>query len=102
MSSVVRVEPAEPLSDRLLSIDALRGFDMFWIMGAERIVSKWAKWGNWPGKNWIEEQLEHVAWEGLHFYDLIFPLFLFVVGAVLPFSLGKLREQGAPASALYW
>jgi predicted acyltransferase len=96
------ITPRDPSADRLLSIDALRGFDMFWIMGAEHIVLEWAKWGNWPGKNWIQEQLEHAAWEGFHFYDLIFPLFLFVVGAVLPFSLGKLREQGAPASALYW
>jgi predicted acyltransferase len=102
MSSAVSIEPTEPFSDRLLSIDALRGFDMFWIMGAEDIVREFARWGNWPGKEWIEEQLDHVPWDGFHFYDLIFPLFLFLVGAVLPFSLGKLRERGAPTSALYW
>jgi predicted acyltransferase len=102
MSSAAKVELVEPLSDRLLSIDALRGFDMFWIMGAEDIVREFARWGNWPGREWIEEQLDHAPWAGFHFYDLIFPLFLFLVGAVLPFSLGKLRERGAPTSALYW
>jgi predicted acyltransferase len=95
-------KPSLVLSDRLLSIDALRGFDMFWIMGAEDIFRQWARWGNWPFKDLIETQLEHVEWDGFRFYDLIFPLFLFLVGAVLPFSLGKLREKGVPRSTLYW
>ena len=102
MSSPTGSEAREPLSDRLLSIDALRGFDMFWIMGAEDIAKEFAKWSDMPGRNLVDEQLEHVPWAGFHFYDLIFPLFLFLVGAVLPFSLGKLRERGAPARTLYW
>ncbi len=102
MSSVARSESPEPLSDRLLSIDALRGFDMFWIMGAEDIAKEFARWSDLPGRDLVDEQLEHVPWAGFHFYDLIFPLFLFLVGAVLPFSLGKLRERGAPARTLYW
>lgn len=93
MSSVARSESPEPLSDRLLSIDALRGFDMFWIMGAEDIAKEFARWSDLPGRDLVDEQLEHVPWAGFHFYDLIFPLFLFLVGAVLPFSLGKLRER---------
>src|SRR5262249_31502340 len=40
-------------------------------------------------------------WEGFRFYDLIFPLFLFLVGVVLPFSLGKLQERGEPRSRTY-
>ena len=102
MSSVARSESPEPLSDRLLSIDALRGFDMFWIMGAEDIAKEFARWSDLPGRDLVDEQLEHVPWAGFHFYDLIFPLFLFLVGAVLPFSLGKLRERGVPARTLYW
>ena len=97
MSSPTGPEAREPLSDRLLSIDALRGFDMFWIMGAEDIAKEFAKWSDMPGRNLVDQQLEHVPWAGFHFYDLIFPLFLFLVGAVLPFSLGKLRERGATA-----
>jgi predicted acyltransferase len=89
-------------ADRLLSIDALRGFDMFWIIGGDALLPALAIWAGWPYKKQIAEQLEHVPWEGFHFYDLIFPLFLFLVGAVLPFSLGRLQARGATAGELYW
>jgi predicted acyltransferase len=86
---------------RLLSIDALRGFDMFWIAGGEGIVEAGAHWTSWEHKDRVAEQWQHVDWAGFRFYDLIFPLFLFLVGVVLPFSLGKLRQQGQPAKAIY-
>lgn len=88
-------------SGRIISIDALRGFDMFWIIGGDVLFKRLARAGDWAVRRQVEQQLDHVPWEGFHFYDLIFPLFLFVVGAVLPFSLGKLRERGEPAAALY-
>ena len=75
-------------TERLTSIDALRGFDMFWIMGAEDIVHALAKWWG-PTAHAIDEQFEHCDWEGFRFYDLIFPLFLFTIGVVIPFSLRK-------------
>jgi predicted acyltransferase len=86
---------------RLLSIDALRGFDMFWIAGGEDIVKAWAGWSTWSGRDRIAEQFEHADWEGFRFYDLIFPLFLFLVGVVLPFSLGKMRAKGYSWSSIY-
>jgi predicted acyltransferase len=92
--------PAGP--ERVVSIDALRGFDMFWIIGGEEIFKTWAAWGEWPIRAQVDAQLDHVPWEGFHAYDLIFPLFLFVVGAVLPFSLGKIRDAGEPAGKAYW
>jgi predicted acyltransferase len=92
--------PAPP--ERLLSLDALRGFDMFWIIGGDTLLRALAHWADWPVKGLIDEQLEHADWEGFHFYDLIFPLFLFLVGVVLPFSLGKLRERGEPRARIYW
>jgi predicted acyltransferase len=82
---------------RLWSIDALRGFDMFWIIGGDALVRQLAKRVNTPAADAFAQQFEHVAWEGFRFYDLIFPLFLFLVGAVLPFSLGKLRADGGAA-----
>jgi predicted acyltransferase len=91
-----------PPPDRLLSIDALRGFDMFWIIGGDALLRALAHWADWPFQGRIDEQLEHAEWEGFHFYDLIFPLFLFLVGVVLPFSLGKLRERGEPRWRTYW
>ncbi|HEV3258836.1 MAG TPA: DUF5009 domain-containing protein [Gemmataceae bacterium] len=94
--------PSKPGTQRLVSVDALRGFDMFWIVGGDAVLKAWAHWAGWPPAKVVEDQLEHVPWAGFHFYDLIFPLFLFVVGVVLPFSLGKLRERGEPAAAIYW
>ncbi len=63
---------------RLYSLDALRGFDMFWIMGADGIVRSLAKATGSPFLGIISEQMEHPDWNGFHFYDLIFPLFLLI------------------------
>src|SRR3982751_6948127 len=79
---------------RLYSLDALRGFDMFWIMGAEEIfhgihrASGSAFWGV------IANQFVHPDWNGFHFYDLIFPLFLFMAGVATPYSVGRELEKG--------
>src|SRR6202035_3016967 len=73
-------KPVRP--ERLTSIDALRGFDMFWIAGGDSVAEALAKWWNTPQSKRFAEQFEHVAWEGFRFYDLIFPLFLFTVGVV--------------------
>jgi predicted acyltransferase len=89
-------------SQRLVSIDALRGFDMFWIIGGEAVIERWAHWGEWPYRDELSKQLQHVKWEGFHFEDLIFPLFIFLVGVVLPFSLAKVTEPGASRRAAYW
>jgi predicted acyltransferase len=81
--------------DRLLSIDALRGFDMFWIIGGDELVRALTDWSGGGAARVVHEQLEHAEWAGFRFYDLIFPLFLFLVGTVLPFSLGKHRTRGS-------
>ncbi len=73
--------------ERLMSIDALRGFDMFWIIGGGTIFHSLRQINDNPVTNFISTQMEHVSWEGFHFEDLIFPLFLFIVGLVLPFSI---------------
>jgi predicted acyltransferase len=69
----VQSHPMSAAPQRLYSLDALRGFDMFWIAGAEEIVHTMATaTGNsfWKG---FSNQLTHPAWNGFHFYDLIFP-----------------------------
>jgi len=83
----------------VLAIDALRGFDMFWIIGGEGLV--FALRAAFPGKltTLLATQMEHVAWEGLRFYDLIFPLFVFIVGVALVFSLGRILESHGRAAA---
>jgi len=72
---------------RLLSLDALRGFDMFWIMSGEQIAHALAKTTHWAPAVWLSNQLHHTVWDGFTFYDMIFPLFLFIAGVSLPFSL---------------
>jgi predicted acyltransferase len=87
-------------TQRLVSLDALRGFDMFWIIGGEVIFHEWAKWKNWSILQHISNQLEHTDWAGLTAYDLIFPTFVFVVGAALVFSLSKQIALGGRAAAM--
>src|SRR5262249_10133982 len=92
----VRPEASRP--DRLMSIDALRGFDMFWIVGGDDVARALGKWWGPPHGTRFAEQFSHMEWEGFRFYDLIFPLFLFLVGAVLPFSLRKYQAGEHPKS----
>ena len=89
------------LSGRLLSLDALRGFDMFWIIGAEGIVHALKEATGWSWAVWMSGQLDHVEWNGFRFYDLIFPLFLFLSGATMPFSLVRQMEKGIPKKKIY-
>lgn len=89
------------MSGRIASIDALRGFDMFWITGGEGLIHSLYKALPGPVMAALDNQFHHVPWEGFRFYDLIFPLFLFVVGVVLPFSLTRRLEKGANRRELY-
>ena len=88
-------------SKRLYSLDALRGFDMFWIMGGEGIFVGLATLTGWPVLKWWAEQLHHVPWHGFHFYDMIFPLFLFIAGISFPFSMAKRYHSKENRKALY-
>jgi predicted acyltransferase len=82
------------INQRLYSLDALRGFDMFWIIGGEEIFHALAEITHVPFWESISEQFTHPAWNGFHIYDLIFPLFLFLAGVSTPFSVGKDLEKG--------
>jgi predicted acyltransferase len=75
-------------SQRLVSVDALRGFDMFWIVGGAEVITRLP--GDGPIVRAIRNQLEHADWVGFRFYDLIFPLFLFLVGVSITLSLPKI------------
>ena len=78
---------------RLLSLDALRGFDMFFITGGAAAISGiCAALGCQDG--WLAVQMKHVEWTGLAQHDTIFPLFLFLSGVSWPFSLGSQLDRG--------
>lgn len=70
-----------------MSIDALRGFDMFFIVGMEPVFEALSEM--FPLKPSLNDRLQHAPWAGFHFYDLIFPLFAFIIGVSLVFSLSK-------------
>lgn len=76
-------------SQRLLSLDALRGFDMLWIISGEIIVHALATASGDPVSVWMSDQLRHTAWHGFTFYDMIFPLFIFIAGISMPYSMGR-------------
>jgi predicted acyltransferase len=91
----------KPEVKRLHSLDALRGFDMFWIMGGEGIFAALAALTGWPVLQWWAGQLEHVPWDGFHAYDMIFPLFLFIAGISFPFSMAKRYHGEENRKGLY-
>jgi predicted acyltransferase len=79
-------------SERLLSLDALRGFDMMWIISGEIFVHALAKASGDPVSTWMSNQLHHTVWNGFTFYDMIFPLFIFIAGISMPYSFGHKLE----------
>jgi predicted acyltransferase len=80
--------------DRLMSIDALRGFDMFWITGGHGLLMSAMALRGKPVPDWLTYQMEHPRWGGFTAWDLIMPLFLFVVGVSIPFASASRRRQG--------
>lgn len=86
---------------RVMSIDALRGFDMFWITGGVPLLLALVKVFVDPPPQWLTRQFEHKPWNGFSAEDLIMPLFLFVVGAAMPFSFARRVEQGRSKRSLY-
>lgn len=85
---------------RLMSLDALRGFDMFWIIGGDQLLRAFTKSSKWEWDDQIGEHMYHSAWEGVHAYDLIFPLFMFLAGVSIPYAITSKLEKGAQKKVL--
>lgn len=73
---------------------------MFWILGADSLVYAINKLGHCAPTQFLETQLSHCLWQGVHFYDLIFPLFVFIMGVSTVFSLGKIIEREGRGAAV--
>lgn len=88
-------------SERLMSLDALRGFDMLFIMGFASLVV--AVCGLWPSAatDAVAASMSHVAWDGFAHHDTIFPLFLFIAGVSFPYSVAKQRAGGMSEGRIY-
>ena len=92
------VQPALQ-TQRIESLDALRGFNFVWILcgdGAMLAIGEMSR-GKGPLVGtiggFLSEQLTHVPWEGLRFYDLVFPLFVFLTGVSIVLALPRLVER---------
>jgi predicted acyltransferase len=102
-TSVTAVPDSAP--GRVASVDALRGFAMFWILAGDPLA--WALHDMSAGKDgplsavaqFFSLQLQHVPWDGFRFYDLLFPLFVFVIGVSIVFSLSRLVEREGISAA---
>jgi predicted acyltransferase len=88
-------------NNRLLSIDALRGFDMFFISGGASFLYYISEKTALPWGDVLTEQLDHPAWNGFTFFDFIFPLFLFIAGVSLSFSLKSSLRKKVLNATLY-
>jgi len=94
--------PGEPpaskepgLPERLVSLDAFRGFIMT-VLAAHGFGL--ATLEDDPGWEWLAGQFEHVAWEGMVFWDLIQPAFMFMVGLAMPYAFRARAERGGQAA----
>lgn len=92
---------AQPSSNRLTSVDTLRGFAMFFIIGGERIFT--SLYQVWPNSltETLARNMEHTQWEGFTFYDQIFPLFLFLVGLLIPTVILRSTEKGKTKKEIF-
>ena len=79
---------------RLLSLDALRGFDMLFIIGLAPVLSGLCSALGFGDGCWLARQMLHVKWHGFAQHDTIFPLFLFIAGVAFPFSLSRMVGKG--------
>ena len=87
--------------ERILSVDAARGFDMFWIIGGSELLTRLAAAVHPGAGAFIQKQMEHVPWEGFHFMDLVMPLFVFLAGCSLPFSIASRKQRGDSTAKIY-
>lgn len=87
---------AAPTAGRLMSLEAFRGFTMFWIVGGKSLMMALRAFEPNLLVGWVAYQLEQTPWEGLRYYDVIWPSFMLMVGMSIPFSFARQR----PAEAL--
>jgi predicted acyltransferase len=97
--------PLAVQTSRVVSVDALRGFNIFWILGADGAVWVLDRMLHDKGPelssigSFLKNQMSHAVWEGFLFYDFIFPLFIFVTGVSIVLALPRLVERNGKARA---
>ena len=78
---------------------------MFWIVGGDKLALAAVAIIPERVPQWVAQaklQFRHTDWQGFSAWDLIMPLFLFVVGVAMPFSFSRRLEMGHSKRALYF
>lgn len=78
---------------RLESLDVLRGFDLFMLVGLESAIHQLSEAINTPSFHSFMWCFSHVDWEGFSTWDLVMPLFMFMSGITIPFALSRYRSE---------
>ena len=86
---------------RLASLDILRGMDLFLLLVAGPLIHTFLSINQSPAWDGVRHQVTHVSWEGFVLWDIIMPLFMFMSGATIPFSMAKYREGEKPGKAFH-
>ena len=84
---------------RLESLDVLRGFDLFFLVGLESVMHALHNAVKTPWFDRLMWNFGHVEWQGFSPWDLIMPLFMFMSGVAIPFAFAKYSEM--PKSFIY-
>ena len=94
--------PANPPTERLVSLDALRGAIMLLMasggLGLPTIAKSHPDSAVW---SFVGFHCDHVAWGGCSLWDLIQPAFMFMVGMALPWSVANRRARGQTFGPLF-
>lgn len=86
---------------RLVSLDVLRGFDLFCLIMLCPFLHAFNRTGEYGWLQPVMKQFNHVAWEGFAFWDLVMPLFMFMAGVSIPFAFSKYIGEGKGHAILY-
>jgi len=85
---------SSPLPDRVTSVDFFRGFTMFLLAGEATLLYEQFLEVDSGIMQFLGTQLSHHSWHGLHFWDLIQPFFMFIVGVSIPFAVANRTKKG--------
>jgi len=78
-----------------MSVDALRGLDMFFLVCLSHVFLELPKWSDNSTFTWLAYQYTHPGWQGFTMYDIVFPMFIFIVGVAMPFSFSnRMKQEG--------
>ena len=90
------------MKKRLESLDALRGFDLLFLVAISDLVEELAEVIDKPWMGAVMECFTHKKWEGFSPWDLVMSLFMFMAGVAIPFALAGGKEQGTRSKKIYW